>query len=327
MYTMDGTSSRHDPRLSQNRVKNVIIRGPYKTHFPYKANRIDWSEIMKEKNKGVLLILCSSLFFAVMAAAVKSVPNIPLAEKVFFRNFIGLIAVGIPMLRHRASFKPNNPKLVLLRSVFGLSGVAMYYTSLSKLNLSDAVIINKLSPFFVIILSMLFLGEKIRKHQVAAIIMALVGAGLVVKPGFNFELLPALIGLTGAFFAGSAYTTIRKLSSYDSAKLIVFYFCLFSTLVTIPFMAAGQFVVPTSTELFSLVLIGLSALVAQLLMTNAYRHAPASQLSIYTYANVVFSTLLGLVIWAEWPDALTLVGAILIVGGSFVNYYYNQKST
>ncbi len=172
---------------------------------------------------------------------------------------------------------------------------------------------------------MLFLGEKIKKHQIAAILMALIGAGLVVKPGFNFELFPALIGLTGAFFAGSAYTTIRKLSSYDSAKLIVFYFCLFSTLVTIPFMAAGQFVVPTGTELFSLVLIGLSALVAQLLMTNAYRHAPASQLSIYTYANVVFSTLLGLIIWSEWPDALSLTGAVLIVGGSFVNYYFNQK--
>ncbi len=96
-----------------------------------------------------------------MAAAVKSVPpKIPLAEKVFFRNFIGLIAVGIPMLRNRVSFKPNNPKLVFLRSAFGLTGVALYYTSLETLNLSDAVIINKLSPFFVILLSMFFLGEK-----------------------------------------------------------------------------------------------------------------------------------------------------------------------
>jgi len=260
-----------------------------------------------------------------MAAAVKSVPQIPLAEKVFFRNFIGLIAVGIPMLRNRVSFKPNNPKLVFLRSAFGLSGVAMYYASLERLNLSDAVIINKLSPFFVIILSMVFLKEKIKKHQFAAIGLALIGAALVVKPGFNFELLPALIGLSGAFFAGAAYTTIRKLSAYDPAQLIVFYFCLFSTIVTIPFMFAGQFVVPTGSELFYLVLIGLSALTAQLFMTNAYRHAPASQLSIYTYANVVFSTFLGFVIWAEWPDTLTLLGAGLIVGGSGINFYFNQK--
>lgn len=280
---------------------------------------------MKEKNKGVVLILCSSLFFAIMAAAVKSVPQIPLAEKVFFRNFIGLIAVGIPMLRNRTSFKPNNPKLVFLRSAFGLSGVALYYASLERLNLSDAVIINKLSPFFVILLSMIFLGEKIKRHQFAAIGTALVGATLVVKPGFSFELLPALIGLTGAFFAGAAYTTIRKLSAYDSAQLIVFYFCLFSSLVTIPFMASGQFDVPNGSELVSLVLIGISALIAQLFMTNAYRHAPASQLSIYTYANVVFSTLLGFVIWAEWPDTLTLTGGALIVAGSGINFYFNQK--
>ncbi len=280
---------------------------------------------MNEKNKGVFLILCSSLFFAIMAAAVKSVPKIPLAEKVFFRNFIGLIAVGIPMLRNRVSFKPNNPKLVFLRSAFGLTGVALYYTSLETLNLSDAVIINKLSPFFVILLSMFFLGEKIKKHQFFAIGLALAGAALVVKPGFNFELLPALVGLTGAFFAGSAYTTIRKLSAYDSAQLIVFYFCLFSSLVTIPFMMSGQFVIPNGSELISLILIGISALIAQLFMTNAYRHAPASQLSIYSYANVIFSTILGLVIWSEWPDALTLAGALLIIGGSGINFYYNLK--
>lgn len=280
---------------------------------------------MKERNKGVLLILCSSLFFAIMAAAVKSVPQIPLAEKVFFRNFIGLVAVGIPMLRNRVSFKPNNPKLVFMRSLFGLSGVALYYASLERLNLSDAVIINKLSPFFVILLSMVFLKEKIKKHQFAAIGLAIVGAGLVVKPGLNFEPLPAIIGLCGAFFAGAAYTTIRKLSAYDPAQLIVFYFCLFSTLVTIPIMMTGQFVIPRGTEWISLVTIGLSALVAQLFMTNAYRHAPASQLSIYTYANVVFSTVLGFVIWAELPDTLTLAGAGLIIAGSGINFYYNQK--
>lgn len=280
---------------------------------------------MKEKNKGVVLILCSSLFFAIMAAAVKSVPGIPLAEKVFFRNFIGLIAVGIPMLRNRVSFKPNNPKLVFMRSAFGLTGVALNYAAIERLNLSNAAIIGKLAPFFVIILSMIFLKEEIRKHQFGAIALALIGAAFVVKPGFNFEMGPAIIGIFGAFFAGAAYTTIRKLSAYDPAQLIVFYFCLFSTIVTIPFMASGQFVVPSGSELVSLILIGLSALIAQLFMTNAYRHAPASQLSIYTYANVVFSTILGFLIWAELPDALTLLGAGLIIAGSGINFYFNQK--
>ncbi len=281
---------------------------------------------MKEKQKGVALILFSSLFFAFMAAAVKSVPHIPLSEKVFFRNFIGLIAVGIPMLRRGVSFKPNNGKLVFMRSVFGLSGVALYYTSLEMLNLSDAVIINKLSPFFVIILSIIFLRETVKKHQLAAIALALCGAALVVKPGFNFDIAPALIGLTGAVFAGAAYTTIRKLSETDHPQLIVFYFCLFSTLVTVPFMIAGHFVMPTARDLVILVAIGLTALVAQLFMTNAYRHAPASQLSIYTYANVVFSTFMGLLIWGEWPDSLTLTGAILIILGSGINFYFNQKT-
>ncbi len=280
---------------------------------------------MQNKRQGILLILVSSLFFAIMAAAVKAVPNIPLPEKIFFRNVIGLVAVGIPMARQGISFKPNNTKLVLLRFVLGLSGVAMYYQSISMLQLSDAVIINKLSPFFVLILSVIFLKEKIKQYQIGALVLAIAGAMLVVKPGFNFDLLPAVIGITGAFFAGSAYTTIRKLSAFDKPQVIVFYFCLLSTLATIPFIVAGQFVVPTWTELGFLLIIGLAALMAQIAMTNAYRHAPASQLAIYTYANVVFSIFFGIVLWAEIPDLWTLAGAGIIITASLINTYGNFK--
>lgn len=280
---------------------------------------------MKEKNKGVFLILCSSLFFAIMAAAVKSVPQIPLAEKMFFRNFIGLLAVGIPMAYKKRSFRPQKPKLVLLRSIFGLGGVAFYYTSLKLLNLADAVIINKLSPFFVVLLSVLFLGESLSKKKIIAIGLALLGATLVIKPGFNFSLVPALIGLIGAFLAGSAYTTIRKLSAYDAPRTIVFYFCLLSTLTTLPFMFLGQFVMPNPSQFFWLCMIGLSALGGQMFMTTAYSYAPASELSIYTYASVVFSTIISVIIWQDWPSLSSGFGAVLIVSGALINFSKNKK--
>lgn len=272
------------------------------------------------KSKGLIYILLSSLFFALMAAAVKSVPDIPQAEKIFFRNFVGLLVMSITLFKSKVSIKPGNPKLIVLRATFGLMGVACYYYSLSKLQLADAVIINKLSPFFVMIFAFMFLGEKFTLPKTISLVVAMLGASLVIKPSFNYEILPFAIGIMGAVSAGGAYTVVRKLSATDKPQIIVFYFCLFSSIVMLPFMMAGQFKVPTFAEAIGLLCIGTFALIAQLFMTNAYRHAPASELSIYTNANIVFSTLIGLVFWSEYPDTLTLIGGILIILGSYINF-------
>lgn len=278
------------------------------------------------KNKGLVYILLSSLFFALMAASVKSVPNIPQAEKIFFRNFIGLIVMSIILFRSKTSVKPNNPKLITLRATFGLLGVACYYYSLSKLQLADAVIINKLSPFFVMIFAFMFLGEKFTIPKTISLIVAMLGASLVIKPTFDYEIIPFIIGIMGAVFAGSAYTVVRKLSTFDKPQIIVFYFCLFSSVVMLPFMMAGQFRIPTLLEAIGLLCIGSFALIAQLFMTNAYRYAPASELSIYTNANIVFSTIIGLIFWSEYPDALTIIGGILIILGSYINFRGAKKT-
>ncbi|BEP28182.1 DMT family transporter [Helicovermis profundi] len=274
---------------------------------------------MIKKNKGILFILASSLFFALMATSVKSAPNIPQVEKIFFRNFIGLIVISFSLYKNKTPLKPNNIKLMSLRSIFGLFGVALYYNSLAHLKLSDAVIINKLSPFFVLILSVIFLKEKITKYKLISLVLAVTGAILVLKPSFDYTFLPALSGLFGAFFAGSAYTTIRKLTKYDKAKLIVFYFCLFSSVVMFPLMLMGNFKIPTLFEFISLISIGVSALIAQLFMTNAYKYAPASELAIYSNANIVFSTLIGLIFWSEIPDIYSIIGVFIIVFAVYVN--------
>lgn len=281
---------------------------------------------MKNENKGVLYILLSAFFFSLMAVAVKSVGHLPLAQKMFFRNFLGLIAISVSLFRSDSLSLPINKKLTFARSFFGLLGVALYYTALSQMRLSDAVIINKMSPFFVVILSVFFLKEQITRQQVFALFTAALGAMLVIRPAFDVRVIPYLIALGSAFFAGAAYTTIRKLSETDNSRLIVFYFTLFSSVVTFPLML-NHFIAPTPVELFWLMMIGLTALAAQLFMTTAYSYAPASRLSIYTYVNILFSTLFGFLLWSEVPDALTLVGTALIVGGAYLNYRDRLQQT
>ncbi len=283
---------------------------------------------MENKSKGIILILLSALFFALMAATVKSLENIPVAEKIFFRNILGFFIALFMVIRKKKPLFGNNIKYLILRSVFGLLGVACYFYALSIIPLADAVILNKISPFFVLVLSAIFLNEKIKKLQIVSLILALTGAALVIKPEFTSTLLPSIIALLSSFFAGAAYTTIRHLRHTDEVETIVLYFTFISTVTMIPFLTfdflPGEFVIPNITEAFGLLGLGVFATTAQFLMTNAYRFAPAGELSIYTYTNIVFSTLIGLVIFLEVPDYLTVIGAGLIIGAGFFNFYANK---
>jgi drug/metabolite transporter (DMT)-like permease len=279
-----------------------------------------------EKHLGVILIVLAALFFSLMATTVKSVNEFPLIQKVFFRNFVGVIILSYFVVKDRSILKVNKKLLMLGRCSFGLIGVFMYYKSLGLLDLSEAVLINKLSPFFVIILSGIFLREKIRLSQFMAVFIALSGIVVLLKPQMSIDITPAIIGLTGAIAAGGAYTIIRQLRLTDKPMTIVYYFCLSSTLVTLPFLIP-VFVMPTVFELIKLCLIGVFALIAQLLMTNAYRHAPASQLSIYTYMNIVFSTLWGVLLWSESLTMSFVLGAGLIISAGFLNFYIANKKT
>ncbi|WP_425449397.1 DMT family transporter [Dethiothermospora halolimnae] len=283
---------------------------------------------MENKSKGITLILLSALFFAFMAATVKSLNNIPVTEKIFFRNAFGFIVAFIMIRRKKKPLLGNNKPLLLLRSTFGLLGVACYFYALSNIKLADAVMLNKLSPFFVLVLSAIFLKEKIKKPQLISLILALGGAAFLIKPEFNSSILPSLIALLSALFAGSAYTTIRHLRHTDAAETIVLYFTFFSTVLMIPLMATGtfgSFVVPNGLELIRLLGLGVFATAAQFLMTNAYRYAPAGELAIYTYTNIIFSTVIGILIWSEIPDKLAIIGGLLIITAGFINYQFNRR--
>ncbi len=281
--------------------------------------------LINNKYKGIFLIIMSALFFSLMATTVKSVNMFPLVQKVFFRNFIGVIILSLFIFKDKTILKINNKKLVFARCAFGLTGVFLYYKSISLLNLSEAVVLNKLSPFFVIILSAIVLKEKIKITQIIAIFIALIGLLILLKPQMNIDIYPAVLGILGAMFAGSAYTTIRYLRLFDSPTTIAFYFCLTSTIITFPLMLS-DFVIPSAFEMIRLCAIGVFALIAQLLMTNAYHFAPASELSIYTYFNIVFSTILGVLLWSENLTISFIWGTLLIFIAGFINFYTSHKN-
>jgi len=275
---------------------------------------------MNEKNKGIIMILLSSLFFAMMATTVKYAADYSLAEKVFFRNFVGLIVMAIMMVRHKVSFKPNHLPLLTVRSLLGLTGVYLYFIAIGNLDLSIAVTLNKTSPFFVMIFASLFLKEHFTKHKLISLFIAILGVLIIMRPSGDFNPLYGLIGLGSAIAAGGAYTAVRKLKDHDHPLVIIFYFCLYSVIISGPIAFSKGLHIGSATDLGILTLIGIFAVIAQTFMTFAYRHAPASELAIYTYMNIVFSSIIGVILYKEHIGFINFTGIALIIFAGYINY-------
>lgn len=279
----------------------------------------------KSYGKSVLLMTISSIAFAVMSLMVRLAGDLPLFEKVFFRNLISLIIAIFIILRNGESFwgKKENRKYLLLRSLGGLGGVMLYFYCIGHMNLSDATMLNKLSPFFVILFAAIFLKEKLNRYQIIGMIIAFAASLLIIKPQFDMDVFPAFMGFGSAVFAGFAYAVIRLMNlKGESSGTIVFYFSLVSFIVTLP-GAVATFQMPTLAQWLYLIGIGVFAGIGQIFMTESYRYAKASDIAPYKYMHVLFTAIIGFIFLSEIPDLLSIAGSLIIIG-AFV-YLYKKR--
>lgn len=280
---------------------------------------------MDNKLKAVSLMLLSALCFAFMAAMVKLAGDIPLFEKVFFRNFISLFLAFAILKQNNSSMfgKKENQKYLMARALLGLMGVFLYFYSINNLYLADSSMLNKLSPFFITFFAAIFLKEKLNPVKIISMVVVFIGALLVIKPQWNLSIAPAVAGFLSAAFAGGAYTLVRFLKDREDPSTIVFYFSFISVIGTFPLMMLN-FTMPTKMQFVYLILTGVFAAIAQFALTHSYRYAPASEVAIYNYTNIIFSAIIGLFIWNEVPDFLSLIGGLMIVVMAAISYFYDK---
>lgn len=281
---------------------------------------------MTNKQKGIMFILISAFSFALMNLFVQLAGDINPIQKSFFRNLISFLFAASILLKDRDfSFQKRNLKYLILRSALGTIGILCNYYALGHLLLSDASMLNKLSPFVVLICSYIFLKEKMNGIQVFSIIVAFIGSLFIIRPGFSLtDMLPALVGLAGAIAAGGAYTTVRYLGLRgERGPFIVFFFSAFSCIAVLPYIILN-FEPMTLKQLGMLLLAGLAASGGQFGVTYAYKYAPASDISIYDYTQVIFAAVLGFVVFGQMPDGMSIVGYVLICGVSVLMYLYNM---
>lgn len=280
---------------------------------------------LSNRKKGIIFITASAFGFAMMSAFVKISGDLPSFQKTFFRNIVSLMVAFALISKHRGNFfgQKNNQKTLLLRSIFGTLGILFNFYSIDKLVLSDANMLNKLSPFFVIIFSGIFLKEKVNIKQIIAIIIAFIGTLFIIKPSLNLEIMPAIAGILGGVTAAAAYTCVRALSGKEHPETIVFYFSFISSVITFPLMII-YYENMNIMQLIYLLLAGIFASLGQFGITLAYKYAPAKEISIFDYTNIIFSAIISLCLFGILPDYLSLVGYIIIFSASLYMFVYNK---
>ncbi len=283
---------------------------------------------MNSKTKGILYVITAAFGFSMMSVFVHLSGDLPVFQKAFFRNVVALIFVTGIMLKRKIGFVPDkkNVPALLGRSFFGTVGLLCNFYAIDKLVLADANMLNKLSPFFAIVFSIFLLSERPTAVQVLSVFAAFVGSAFIIKPSLGgYAVFPAIVGATGGMGAGLAYTFVRYLGGKgENSFRIIFFFSAFSSLLCIPFMLA-DFEPFSLKALIFLICAGISASVGQFGITKAYVCAPAKEISVYDYTQVLFAALFGFLIFGQIPDFLSVIGYCLICGAGIGMFFYNRK--
>ena len=263
------------------------------------------------KVKGIMCIISSAFCFALMNMFVRMAGDLPSIQKSFFRNFIALIIAFIVLIRTDEKF--------------GTMGILCNFYAIDHLVLSDASMLNKLSPFFAVICSYFVLKEKVKPFQALAVIVAFIGALFIIKPQSISASLPSFVGMLGGFGAGVAYTMVRKLSQKgERGPFIVFFFSAFSCVVTLPYLIV-DYSPMTIAQLVILICAGIAAAGGQFSITAAYSYAPAREISVFDYTQIIFAALMGFIAFGDIPDKFSIIGYVIICSVSVAMFLYNRK--
>ncbi len=272
----------------------------------------------------------SALFFAMMGGCVKAayIRGIPVLEILAARAFISSVLSYIDIRRQGISPWGNNIPLLIARGVVGTIALVCVFYAVTLLPLAEATLLQYLYPVFTSVLAFLFLKESIQKSTIACIVLSLIGLMIMVQPGFMYgtglqqseplPLLGVVAALTGSLGTGIAYVIIRRLSKTDNPSVIIFYFPFVALPVSI-LLLGGDFVMPDGFSFILLILVGLFTQIAQFCLTMAIKLEKAARATAFSYVQVIFSAIIGWLIFSEIPGFSTLLGAVLIIGGAMVN--------
>jgi drug/metabolite transporter (DMT)-like permease len=263
---------------------------------------------------GILWMLVTGACFVGVTAVVKHVgAGVPAAQAAFLRYALGLVFL-IPMIRPILSARLGRRALGLfaLRGAVHTGGVLCWFFAMTQIPIAEVTAMNYLSPVYVTLGAALFLGERLAFRRIAAIAAALVGAFIILRPGFR-ELSPGHLAMlaTAVLFAAS-YLIAKQMSGELSAAVVVGMLSVTVTAGLAPF-AAAVWVTPTATQVGWLFLVAALATAGHYAMTLAFAAAPVTLTQPVTFLQLVWAVALGALVFGEPADGWVIVGGAVIM--------------
>ena len=297
--------------------------------------------MLKSIDRGILLMLLSSLTFAVMGGFVKILgKSLPPVELTFFRNIFGVAIILFALWHTPTKKKGGKPLLLFFRGFIGFLALLAYFYNIAHIPLGVATTYNKTSPLFLAFFAWLFLNEKLPKTAILALIFGFIGIIFIAKPqGFMLSKYD-ILGIFSGIGAALAYTSIRELKNYYDTRVIALSFMGVGTIGPLVLMLIAKFYnfdssldfifakfkMPQGKEWLYIVLIGITATISQLLMTKAYSLTKAGIVGTITYTQILFGVVIGILLGDKFPDIYTLLGmGLIIVAGLLVVLPKNKE--
>ncbi|MCU0827339.1 MAG: DMT family transporter [Tabrizicola sp.] len=277
--------------------------------------------------RGVLLMILAILLFTAMDATAKGLIERYPAPQVVWARFAGqlLIVVLILNLRTGPLLRTHYPWLHMARSAFQFGATGLFFLSLGHIGLAEATALTDINPVLITLGAALFLGEKLGPRRIAGVIVALLGALIILRPGIGVFSPWALLPLGAAIcYTGNALLT-RHIGPREPVWTSLLHASIFGTLVAalaLPFV----WVPISGPDLMLFALVGCLGTGAQLCIIRSFSMTEASIVAPFAYLGIVFATFWGVVLYDQWPDRWTVIGALVIVGAGLYVWHRETRA-
>lgn len=280
---------------------------------------------------GIAYKIASVCVFVVMASLLKASQGVPAGQLVFFRSFFAILPVIIYLVWRgelAAGLKTERPLSHLWRGLVGTGGMGFGFFALTQLPLPEATAIQYATPLLIVVFSAVFIGETVRFYRWSAVLVGLVGVIIIVWPRLTVfsggitdasgATLGAISALISCVFAAVAMILVRRLVFTERSATIVLYFSVSSSLIGLMTLPLG-WVMPSSEQWVFLIGAGIAGGIAQILLTESYRHADMSVVAPFEYTSLLLTFAVGYFVFQDVPTMEMLVGGIIVVGaGVFI---------
>ncbi|TQM93469.1 EamA-like transporter family protein [Roseinatronobacter monicus] len=256
----------------------------------------------------------TGLCFVAVTALVKYLgDDMPAAQSAFLRYALGLVFL-LPMLSslRAVTFTRQSLTFFGLRGLLHALGVILWFYAMTQISLAEVTAMNYLSPIYITLGAALFLGEKLAMRRIIAVIMAFIGALIILRPGLR-EISPGHVAMIGtAILFAASYLMAKRMSGQVNASVVVGMLSITVTICLAPF-AFAVWVAPSATQLFWLFWVAAFATAGHFSMTLAFAAAPVTLTQPVTFLQLVWAVILGAVVFGEGVDLFVVLGGVVIM--------------